>query len=59
MPLSSVRQELFDHWSDAFGMGEVDVVTALDLRRLEVSDHRQPRHHDILREGPPLESAHC
>jgi hypothetical protein len=57
MGAPSTRQELTDQRRDAFRMCEVDVVTALDLRRFEDLDFLEPCHHNFLGKWPTLQRA--
>ena len=54
----STRQKVFNQRCDAFGVGEVDVVAALDLRRLEVLDLFESCHHHILWKRPALQGSY-
>jgi len=55
---SSGGQESIDHRRHTLGVGEVDVVAALDLDLLEDRDHRQPRLDDVLGKRPALQRTH-
>ena len=54
----STSQKLTDDRSNPFGVGEVNVVTALYFRRLEVLDLFESRHHHILWKRPALQGSH-